>query len=288
MQKLNLNSLRMFDAAARHLNFTKAAQEMNITQGAVADRVRQLEVVLGQALFHRQARGLTFTEAGSSYHAAIEEALNIIDTATAKLSPENKVVTLTVTPSFASKWLVYRLTEFSKIYPEISVEVEASEHPANLKLDGIDFAIRLGHLPFDADLKYHLFSKMELCAVCSKEYAREVSEITRVQDLFGYRLIQDSHYRWDELGKSMKLKPKQGITQFNQTSLGIDAALSGQGITLAPRIFVDDELRKGMLISLWSDEQIETNDYYVLYSKEKRMTLEKKAVLNWLLSEKPT
>ena len=103
MRTPSLNALRMFDAAARHLNFTLAAEELHLTQGAVAQQVRRLESELGFKLFERRARGLAFTEVGRRYHAPVRRALAIIDDATRKLRPESTRVTLSVTPSFASK-----------------------------------------------------------------------------------------------------------------------------------------------------------------------------------------
>lgn len=137
MRSPNLNSLKMFDAAARHLNFRLAAEELNLTQGAVAQQVRRLESDLGLQLFYCKARGLALTEVGRRYHRPVSRALAMIDDATRKIQPESTSITLSSTPSFASKWLVPRLVSFSQAYPTIDVQTVASEGLANHRYLGV-------------------------------------------------------------------------------------------------------------------------------------------------------
>ena len=146
MRLPNLNSLRMFDAAARHLNFRLAADELHLSQGAVAQQVRRLEADLGHKLFQRHARGLSLTDTGRSYHQPVRQALALIEDATNTLAPAEQRVTLSVPPSFASKWLVPRLPEFEAAHPGIELRVLAEEALSNFKRDGIDLAIRLAPL----------------------------------------------------------------------------------------------------------------------------------------------
>jgi LysR family transcriptional regulator, glycine cleavage system transcriptional activator len=161
----NLNALRMFDAAARHLNFRLAAEELNLTQGAVAQQVRRLEADLGFKFFHRKARGLALTDTGRSYHTSIRRAISIIEDATQKLQPESHQIRLSIMPSLASKWLVPRLTSFTEQHSEINLEIVASEELANFKSDGINLAIRLGHPPFSNELNMEFLAPLELSAV---------------------------------------------------------------------------------------------------------------------------
>ena len=118
----------MFDAAARHLNFRLAAEELHLTQGAVAQQVRRLEADLGLSLFHRKARGLALTEIGRGYHISVRRALAIIDDATHKLRPQNTLVTLSVTMALASRWLVPRLGAFSRSNPDIETKIVVTEN----------------------------------------------------------------------------------------------------------------------------------------------------------------
>jgi len=126
-----LNSLRMFDAAARRLNFRAAGEELNLTQGAVAQQVRRLEEELDIQLFERQARGLALTQAGSAYHDSVRRALSIIDQATHQLRPDDGNVKISVTPTIASKWLLPKLGALRDVHPDINIEIDSSTALAN-------------------------------------------------------------------------------------------------------------------------------------------------------------
>ncbi len=275
----------MFDAAARHLNFRRAALELNLTQGAVAQQVRQLEASLGYQLFHRHARGLDLTETGRTYHNAIHRALAIIDDATNKLKPENTTVTLSITPSFASKWLVPRLADFARAYPGIDVQTVASEGISNFQSDGVDIAIRQGHPPFADNLHSTLLAQLDLCALCSPELAQALSPITQVADFVEQPLIQDSHNLWYSLFEEFELTPMHKPMQFNQTTLALDAAANGQGIALAPRILSDMDVRRGRLVELWQDTRPSQEGFFIVYPQQKKTSPAIVALIEWLLME---
>ena len=172
MRLPNLNTLRMFDAAARHLTFADAAAELHLTQGAVAQQVRKLEADLGLALFRRHARGLSLTDAGRSYSSPVRQALALIEEATATLRPATTKITLSVTPSLAAKWLVPRLSRFAREHPQIALNIRADETLADLRSDGVDLAIRQTAPPFADDLCAICLAKITLCAVASPEFAK--------------------------------------------------------------------------------------------------------------------
>ena len=281
----NLNSLRMFDAAARHLNFRLAAEELNLTQGAVAQQVRRLESELGFQLFTRKARGLALTELGRKYHKPINRALGMIHDATQKLTPENTSVTLSTTPSFASKWLVPRLPSFSDSHPNIEVRTVANEGLANFQSDGVDLAIRQGHPPFAAELHAELLSPLDLRAVCSPIYAKKATQITRLEDFTALQLIQDSHNLWDSLFEEAGLNAKSRILQFNQTTLAMDAAANGQGVALAPRILLTGEIEHGRLVDIWQDTQTDQGGYYIVYLNSQKSKPARDTFLKWILDE---
>jgi LysR family transcriptional regulator, glycine cleavage system transcriptional activator len=281
----NLNALRMFDAAARHLNFRIAADEMNLTQGAVAQQVRQLETDLGIQLFHRKTRGLALTEPGRPYHSSVRKALKVIDDATKKLKAQSASITLSVTPSFASKWLVPRLTNFTKTHPDINVQTVASEGVADFKTDSVDIAIRQGHPPFGDGLRVECLSLLDLCAVCSPSYAKKSIPTRQFEDFKRHLLIQDSHKHWDDLFENAGITPQHRIMQFNQTALAMDAAANGQGVALAPRILVSAELGRGKLIELWHDNRTNQNGFYVVCPNLSKLNAEIDTVIEWVLSE---
>lgn len=281
----NMNSLRMFDAAARHLNFRHAAEELNLTQGAVAQQVRRLEADLGLQLFERKARGLALTEVGRSYHAPVRRALGLIDDATRKLRPGNARVTLSVTPSFASKWLVPRLADFASAHPDIEVQTVASEGLAGFKSDGIDIAIRQGRPPFGEGLCVELLAPLNLCAVCSPKFAHMVRPISSLEDFSAQPLIQDGHNLWDALFEEAGLEIDRRVVQFNQTALAMDAAANGQGIAIAPKLLVEAELARGRLVDIWQDLRPSSDGYYVICPEFEASTLANRTVIDWILLE---
>lgn len=285
MRTPNLNALRMFDAAARHLNFRLAAEELNLTQGAVAQQVRRLEAELGQTLFHREARGLALTEVGRRYHEPVHRALSMIEAATQNLQPSSGTVTLSVTPSFASKWLVPRLASFADAHPDLDLRTSASTALSNFTSDGVDIAIRLGHPPFGPGLEAILLSPFDLCAASSPGYASEVGPIDRIEQFASHRLLQDSLYLWERLLNEVGAEPKAKMVQFNYAALAVDAAINDQGIALAPRLLVHDHVAKGQLVILWRDTGVDRGGYYIVYPAGSKSSPARDAVVRWVLSE---
>lgn len=285
MRYPSLNSLKMFDAAARYLNFRLAAEELNLTQSAVAQQVRRLEADLGFQLFHRKARGLVLTKVGRSYHRPISRALAMIDDATRKLESESTSITLSVTPSFASKWLVPRLASFTEAHRSIDVQTVANEALANFHSDGIDLAIRQGHPPFGKGLHIELLSPITLLAVCSPDFAKKTAPIEQLEDFTSLPLIQDSHNFWDNLFEETGLTARKRIAQFNQSTLAIDAAANGQGVALAPDILLSLELEQGRLVELWRDTRKDQGGYYIVYPNNLKSNTARDALIEWAISE---
>ncbi len=285
MRLPNLNALRMFDAAARHLNFRLAAQELNLTQGAVAQQVRRLEADLGLKLFTRKARGLELTEVGRGYHLPVRRALATIEEATRKLKPENTRLRLSVTPSFAAKWLVPRLSAFEQANPDVDVQTVATEALADFRTDGVDLAIRLGVPPFGDSLEAVLLAPLELCAVCSPDIAGDIGPITDVAEFADYRLIQDSHHQWDSLLDEAGLGLSLRKTQFNQTALAMDAAMNGQGIALVPHLLAEADIAQLRLVSLWHQADSIESGFYIVRPNAREPNPAQKAMVDWLLIE---
>ena len=281
----NLNALKVFDVAARHLNFRLASQELNVTQGAVAQQVRKLESDLEQPLFIRKARGLELTKIGVEYHQSISQALAMINEATLKLLPNNALVTLSISPSFASKWLVPRLSSFYEKHPNIEVQTIASEGLANFKSDGVDLAVRQGLAPLNQNLQYQLLSPLKLCAVCSPSFAKKLNGIDSLADLVSYPLIQDSHKSWEILLKDNGLTPSERIMQFNQTALAMDAASNDQGIALAPAILLDFEIEQHRLVKIWEDTREEQEGYYLVFASDAQENFARDTLIDWFLDQ---
>ena len=283
MRPPKLNALRMFDAAARHLNFRVAAEELYLTQGAVAQQVRRLERALGVALFNREARGLSLTPRGAAYHEAVHAGLSIIDAATREVGARSRSVTASVPPSLASKWLVPRLRGFARLHPEVELHIIASEELADFVTDGIDIAIRQGVPRGDGTLTTRLLAPLRLSAVCGPALVEQELRISRIDDLVHYPLIQDAHRLWDALFAERGLSRSDRMLQFNHTDLAMDAAANGQGIALAPALLLADDLDSGRLRELWRVPDTGRAGYYLMYPT--RPDAARGALVEWLCTQ---
>ncbi|GAB5467002.1 MAG: transcriptional regulator GcvA [Rhodospirillales bacterium] len=232
------------------MNFRQAAEEIGVTQGAVAQQVRGLEAALDTKLFERLPRGLALTEAGRSFLAPVQRALQLILEATDELRPRQVVLTVSVTPSFASRWLVPRLGRFLDAHPHLDVRVVASQELANFQSDAIDIAVRQGRAPFGPGLSAELLYRDSFYPVCSPELQAGAHPILRPEDLVHHVLLHDSHGLWPlflEQACEGSPPPVSRALRFSQTALAIDAALAGQGVALASNPLVAEDLAAGRL-----------------------------------------
>ena len=285
-RQTNLNSLRMFDAAACRLNFRLAAEDLNLTQGAVAQQVRNLESDLGVKLFLREARGLKLTDEGRRYHQQVSRALTIIEAATSELRQTDTSVTLSLPPSLASKWLVPRLARFSRQHPDIEIRTVASVEISNFRNDGVDIAIRQGLAPAAADLRIDRLAPLDLCAVCNPDLAKTLEPVSEVGDFAGLKLIQDGHNHWKLLFAKMGLPVPNRLVQFNQTALATEAAAGGQGITLAPRLLIQSDLENGRLVNIWQPPANPDMGFFIVMpAVGGRNSAAREVIRNWLLAE---
>ncbi len=244
-----LNALRAFEAAARHLNFRLAAEEIGVTQGAVAQQVRHLEDVLQRPLFDRLPRGLALTADGRAYFPAVQRAFAIVADATDTLSRRPSTLSISTAPSFASKWLIPRLAQLRESQPALEVRVIADEKLASFRGDGVDIAIRLGKPPFGKGLAAELLFPLEVFAVAAPSLLA-ARPVRRVDELAGQVLLHDAHDLWPEFLEALRagpaVDPAKG-PRFNQSSLAIDAAIDGQGIALTSEPLVERDIAAGRL-----------------------------------------
>ena len=262
-----LNALRAFEAAARSLNFRLAAEEIGVTQGAVAQQVRHLEDVLSLRLFERLPRGLALTAEGLAYFSAVQRALDIILDATDALNRRASTLTITTTPSFASKWLIPRLSEFSQSYPAIEVRIIADEKLCTFKGDGVDLAIRLGKPPFGKGLVGDLLFPVDIFAVGSPSLLDGVRPLSKPSDLARHVLLHDAHDLWPEFLTALKAERRVDPTRgprFSQSLLAIDAAAAGQGIALTSEPLVERDIAAGRLRRIFDFSLSLSLGYYVV------------------------
>ncbi|ELW9529583.1 transcriptional regulator GcvA [Burkholderia cenocepacia] len=265
-----LNALRAFEVSARHLNFRAAADEIGVTQGAVAQQVRHLEDVLGLKLFERLPRGLALTHDGAAYFSDVQRALHAIADATAKLVKRRAALTISTTPSFASKWLIPRLAQFTDAHPDYDVRVIADPQIATFRDDGVDLAIRYGKPPFGKHLATHALFPLDVYAVCSPSV---LTAPASPRALAGQVLLHDAHDLWPEFLAAMPapvdVDPHKGL-RFNQTSLAIDAAVAGQGIALATEPLVERDIAAGRLCKPFDFAFPLSMGFYLVYPAERR------------------
>ena len=283
-----LNALRAFEAAGRHLNFRLAAEEIGVTQGAVAQHVRGLEDILNVMLFERLPRGLALTNEGRQYHVPVRRAFELMATATTEILPHPSVLTISVTPSFAARWLVPRLGAFAEANPDINVRVDASQRLANFQNDGIDIAVRQGRPPKNAGLVSTLLCPQTFFAVCSPSMLAGDNPIRTLHDLQNHTLLHDSHGLWPrylDTAFDGATTPNVRSMNFSQTSLAIDAAIAGQGVALASDLFVKDEVVAGRLCRLFDHVVSGDLGFYLVRPKRPQNRKIVERMWDWLITE---
>ena len=260
-----LNALRVFDVAARHLNFRSAAVELNVTQGAVAQSIRGLEADLGIRLFRRLPRGVALTDVGLRYHNGIAKGLAVIDHATEELRTGANSITVSVPPSFASKWLVRKLPYFLERNPDIEVRTVATEAVTDFHTQNVDVAVRLGPKPANGELVAKALTPIELVIVCGQSVKSSPDARVGIEWYVDQPLIQDSHRHWNSLFDEHGIEPRHQFLSFNQTALAIDAAINGQGYAVVPSFIAGEDLASGRLIAVKPIERKETDGFWIVH-----------------------
>jgi LysR family transcriptional regulator, glycine cleavage system transcriptional activator len=283
-----LGALRAFEAAARHLSFTRAAAELCVTQAAVSHQIRQLEDWLGMRLFERRGHALTLTGKGQAYLSDLADALDRISAATLRLmEPAERPLRITVLPSFASRWLVPRLEAFRMLHPTVDVRLVSTEELWSFATERFDLAIRSG-LGKWAGLKTDLIAREMLSPVCSPTLMNGPSAIRVPADLRQARLLydtpRDAWRRWFDLAGVEG--PDTGIgASFNDAGLALQAAVDGQGVALGRLTLAANELQSGRLIQPFDVVLPNDYSYWLAYPPAALSRPEVAAFLAWLLSE---
>lgn len=277
-----LNALRAFEAAGRKLSFRAAADELGVSQGAVAQQVRALEDNLGVALFHRLPRGLALTPPGTAYLAGMTRAFDTMIEATAQLLARPEAVTISVTPTFATKVLLPRLADLNTALPGIELRTVATEAVSDFDRDQIDIAVRLTRPPFPEGQEAMLLFRQDLVAVASPHLIGHAPLPMGPEQLRALPLLHDAHDQWPVFfGVTGKLPG----AVFNQTALALDAALAGQGIAIAARAFVQADIEAGRLRQVAEVTRQAGPDYYLVRKKHSLHLPAAAAVWRWCATE---
>jgi LysR family glycine cleavage system transcriptional activator len=253
-----LSSLRSFEAVARQLSFSKAAEELHVTPGAISQQVRSLEELLGTRLFDRTRRSVALTDAAMRMLPHIQAGLEMLAKAIAsKASPGgDRTLTISVAPSFASKWLVPRLPMFYEQYPDIDLRISATVGLADFKRDKVDLAIRLGHGRYPGLHTKPLFAEA-LTPFCSPELLKRKGPLKKPDDLRKHRLIHDTSIpgggenqaweQWLRLAGAKNVSPQRGV-RFTLAELAMQAAIDGAGVVLGRIVLAEGDVAAGRLV----------------------------------------
>ncbi len=281
-----LNGLRAFEAAGRHLNFRAAADELGVTQGAVAQQVRHLESHLGLALFERLPKGLAFTSPGRSYHVNVTAAFSELRAATDNLRPEPGNVLISVTPTFAAKWLIPNLPDFAKEHPDIDLRILATEKVSSFHGDNINLAIRQGKPPFGAALDAWRLFRQDIIAVAAPGLVAGHSLPLGPETLSALPKLHDAHALWPEFLRLLDIEDRGGHgLRLNQTALAVDAAVSGQGVALVSRFLVTRDIAANNLVQITPDIMSGNQDFYLLAERTAKRDKAVEAVVSWLVAQ---
>ncbi len=283
-----LNGLKAFEAAARSESFTRAAEELNVTQGAVSHQVKALEDTLGLKLFHRERQRLILTEAGRNYLAVVRDALDRIAVGTQRLlqRQESGVLTVSTSPDFAAKWLVNRLSRFAEKYPDVDLRISATTHYVDFARDDVDVAIRHGdgHWP-GLDVE-RLYSE-RLFPVCSLKLVAGRNRIAKAADLLKFPLLRlEDAKNWTRLFEAAGVKVTVGPGPvLNRASMLIDAAIDGQGIALARTALAAWDLINGRLMRPVDVSLRMANTYWIVCPKAASNIPKIATFRDWVLAE---
>lgn len=289
-----LNGLRAFEAAARHLSFSRAAEELYVTPAAISHQIKGLEDYLGVTLFRRLPRAVHLTEEAQLVLPSISEAFDALDQAASMLK-ENKtsgILTVTSAPTFAGKWLLPRLSDFSALYPDINVRLDARLETVDFDREGVDVGIRLGNGKYPGMHVDPLFNET-VVPVCHPKYLKDPNALREPSDLKHHVLLHVDWGRkiegpvpdwmmWLRSAGVDDVDPSRGPV-FTVEEMAIAAAVRGTGIALASVYAVRDEVENGTLVVPF-EQSIEAGVAYWVVAPERTANNAKvKAFRDWIL-----
>lgn len=287
-----LNALRAFEAAARHLSFSRAADELSVTPGAVSQQIKLLEDTIQLPLFVRGPRGLTLTEAGASALPSLSDGFDRLE-AGARLMTERggpRRVTVSAAPSFASKWLVPRLDRFTAEHPDVDVYVHADMGLVDFASGEADIAVRFGPGGYDG-LEATMLMAERIVPVCAPGLITGEPPLAVLADLAHHTLLHDDARTEDGPSWPMWLRAAGADVdgtrgpRFNQSSLAIEAAVAGKGVALAKSALAEADLVAARLTVPFDLSTPTDFSYWIVHPEPKAALPEVAAFKAWLLSE---
>ncbi len=290
-----LNALRAFEAAARHLSFAKAAQELHVTPAAISHQIKGLEDYLGVALFQRGKRSIRLTEAGQAALPDLRSGFDYLAAGIARIRDleTGGLITVSAAPSFAAKWLVPRIERFHQTHPDIDARVAASVGLVDFDRDQVDIGIRYGQGRYP-DLSAELLLHEEVVPVCSPALLEDKPPLKRPKDLEHFTLIHDDtpmfgqpvpDWRMWLLAAGVQSVDWTRGPRFSPTSMAIQAALDGQGVALVGRVLAESDLSARRLVRPLAFAVPSDFAYYIVCPEANAERPKVRAFRDWLLEE---
>ena len=290
---LPLNALRAFETAARTLNFTRAADELSVTPGAVSQQIRLLEDLVGGPLFVREAKGLQLTDLGRGAVPLLREGFERLMDASAMLRepPRRRQISISVAPSFASKWLMPRMDDFHAAHPEIEVWISADMEPVALGEGKADLAIRYGPGDYPGHVVERLMTETVL-AVCAPALLEGAKPIRKPADLKDHVLLHDMSNDGDPgrpdwpmwlKARGVRHPDARRGSRFSESGMLIEAAVAGRGVALAKRTLAQADLESGRLTAPFADGSEAVGfAYHVVMPRDRPASTSALAFIAWL------
>src|SRR5215831_18705393 len=285
-----------FEAAARNLSFTKAAEELFITQSAVSRQIKALEDHLGVVLFERRPRSLVLTEHGQALYGLVADALDRLQTAVDRLRTEGRtrLLSITTTTGFASLWLIPRLRRFTSLHPDIDVRISATTDILNLERSLVDLAIRYCRPESVPEGTTRLFGE-EVLPVCSRSLLGDPSRpLKRPHDLRHHTLLHydypgamRSFMDWDTWLAALGISDLKstGALHFTQYEQMIQAAIDGQGVALGRQPLVNDLIQSRVLAAPFKKAVVGSRAHFLIESPTAGSKAHVRQFAAWLLDE---
>jgi LysR family transcriptional regulator of beta-lactamase len=283
LSSLSLNTLRAFDAAARHLNFTRAADELCVTQAAVSHQVKALENHIGRALFRRTARGLVLTDEGVALAPTVADSFARIERQldACKAGGPMEVLTVGVVGTFAVGFLLERLARFRAEYPRIELRLLTHNNKVDLSAESLDYAIQFGDGAWRSVQADHLMAA-PLSPLCAPGV---LDQLRRPEDLRTQRLLRS--YRSQDWQAWLQAAGVKGVTPrgplFDASAIMVQAAMFGEGVALAPPCMFVRELQQGRLAQPF-ELAVDVGGYWLTRLMSKEPTPAMLAFRTWLLA----
>ena len=277
-----LNSLRAFEAAGRHLSFRKAAEELGVTPAAISQSIKTLENYLEAPLFARTTRKLRLTDQAEQALPGIRHGFDILHDTAHRLGAgrDKNILTVSVSPSFGSRWLMPRIERFQAQFPDISMRIEVTNAHANFRHDGVDVALRHGQGVYEERLHSELLMEDAAFPVCSPSLVKRPGGLSDPKTVFKYKLLHvdwsvENHaapnwQKWLRHAGAGKPDIREGLRVTTDDML-IQAAINGMGMAIATRAFVSDDLAAGRLIKPFAGRFDMPTEFqhYIVFPREK-------------------